>query len=89
MNPLENQSSSPRPPGAAQGNQLARLAGPLPGLPPPPPAPTAAQSNGTSTDKTADLSRPKSAPGTIASLTRLIAGCVRFFTLSQCFDGPA
>ena len=31
---------------------------------------------------------PKSAPGTIASLTRLIAGCVRFFTLSQCFDGP-
>lgn len=43
MNPLENQSSPPRPPGAAQGNPLAQLAGPLPGLPPPPPAPSAAQ----------------------------------------------
>ena len=43
MNPLENQSSPPRPPGAAQGNPLAQLAGQLPGLPPPMPAPTAAQ----------------------------------------------
>jgi hypothetical protein len=24
-----------------------------------------------------------------ASITRLIAGCVRFFTLTQCFDRPA
>ncbi len=29
MNPLEDQSSPPRPPGAAQGNPLARLAAPL------------------------------------------------------------
>src|SRR3954470_6765116 len=29
------------------------------------------------------------APHENASLTRAIAGCVRFFTLIQCFDGPA
>lgn len=44
MNPLENQQSPPQPQGMAQGNNpLARLAGPLPGLPPRQPAPTAAQ----------------------------------------------
>ena len=44
MNPLADQRQPQQPQGPSQGaNPLARLAGPLPGLPPPPPAPTAAQ----------------------------------------------